>query len=108
MVDIVQANIYYWLNNIIMNLISIELLEQLKIGDILHRFPSNGKPEKIFDETRKEDISTYKIRFINKQEGIFRLAIDEESLIMFVWPGDIEYLDIRRSSILSEAVWWIG
>lgn len=96
------------ITNLPQKLVSMDQLEQLKEGDKIHKYPAAGKPQKTFDPDRKQDIVTYKIRSINKQDGTLRLVVVEETLEIFTWPGDIGHLDIRKPGMLTEAVWWIA
>lgn len=81
-------------------------LEMLKEGDLLYKFPSTGVPETNFAEQRHADIDTYTIRAINRNEGIVKLVTTDGSTQMFTWPGDVERLNIRRSLLITEGIWW--
>lgn len=88
-------------------LTDINQLELLKAGDILYRFPVAGLPETIFDGQRHDDIIVYKVKSINKQLETVRLSVAEEGQEMFTWPGDVEYLNINTSKLITEGLWWI-
>ncbi len=89
-------------------LVTPEQLDQLKVGNILTRFPSNGKPEDKFDESRKNDIDVFEILTINRQDQIVKLILADDAIEIFTWPGDIERLNIKLSTIISEKKWWIS
>lgn len=87
-------------------LTTTDQMELLREGDILYRFPSKGAPEATFTEYRKEEIDVYKIRSINRNDGIIRLVVADEALQMFTWPEDIERLDMKKARMISEGIWW--
>lgn len=88
-------------------LTSTEQLDGLSEGNLITRFPSQGKAEDKFDESRSSDIDTYEIVSINRNEQSVKLVRAGDALELFTWPGDIERLNIGMSDILSERVWWI-
>lgn len=83
-------------------------LEMLKEGDLLYKFPSTGAPEANFITQRQGDIDTYMIRAINRNEDIVKLVTADGSTQMFTWPEDVERLNISRSLLITEGVWWIS
>jgi hypothetical protein len=85
-----------------------EQLDQLKEGNILTKFPVNGAPEDKFDESRKEDIDVFEIITINRQAQIVKLILAPDAIEIFTWPGDVERLNMKLSTILSEKKWWIS
>ncbi len=79
---------------------------ELRKGDIIRRFPSDGKPANTFDETQKKQIDTYKIQSINANSGLIGLVMTGDSLVMFASPVDIERLLIQPVNLVSEQNWW--
>lgn len=88
-------------------LTTIEQLDQLEEGNLITRYPSQGRSEEKFDANRKNDIDTYEIISINKKEQLLKLVRAGEALEIFTWPGDIERLNIGMANILSEKTWWV-
>ena len=82
-------------------------LEQLGIGHILKKFPVDDKPEDNFDWNRKKEINTYEIKGFNHKDGTWKLVQIDDAVELFTWPGDIEYINLRSSSLIAEKVWWI-
>lgn len=89
-------------------LMTVEQLEELSEGNLITRFPSQGRAEDKFDESRISDIDTYEIVSINRKEQSVKLVRAGEALELFTWPGDIERLNMGMSDIVSEKIWWIA
>lgn len=86
---------------------TFQQLSSLQEGDVLQKFPANGKPEHRFDKTRTEDIVTYEIKTINRISQTLHLSVNENSEI-FSWPGDLRSVNIKTASILTDNTWWIS
>ncbi len=84
-----------------------EQVSGLRKGDILKRFPANGAPQEIFDETQEDNTDIYTIQSINPTNKTIGLIMTVSSQTMFAWPGDMERLAITPYHLLSEKTWWI-
>ncbi|KAA5532189.1 hypothetical protein F0919_15420 [Taibaiella lutea] len=89
-------------------LVTAEQFQFLKEGDILEKFPANGKAEAIFDNRRKAEINKYEIRTINHKKQSLSLVAAENVQGIFTWPGDEERLHTDCLSLVSEDIWWIS
>jgi hypothetical protein len=89
-------------------LVAAEQFQLLREGDILEKFPANGKPETTFDHTRKTEINKYEIRTINHKKQSLSLVSADKVQEIFTWPDDEEKLFTNCVSLVSENIWWIS
>ncbi|XZF14713.1 hypothetical protein ACTHGU_01105 [Chitinophagaceae bacterium MMS25-I14] len=80
---------------------------QLRIGDIVRRFPSGGSSENTLDETRPGHIDTFRILSINMKNEMVGLVMTGESAKIFSSPGNIGRLFIKSYNLIAEKIWWI-
>lgn len=88
-------------------LTTLEQVSLLSQGDIVIRYPNNGKQEEVFDEERKSDIETYEIRSINPVNQMIGLVMTKSSRPIFALPVEIGRLFIKSYDLVNEKVWWI-
>lgn len=78
----------------------------LKVGAILKRYPSSGKPEELFDKDNDRYTDTYIITSINKNSKMIGLVMTGPSLQLFASPGDVGRLFIHPKDMAEQKIWW--
>ncbi|RYD56878.1 MAG: hypothetical protein EOP56_10835 [Sphingobacteriales bacterium] len=79
----------------------------LRKGDIIQRFPTQGEPQNIFDESRPKHTDTFEIRSINRVNDMVELVMTGDSITMFSSAGDIGKVFIKSYDLIEQRVWWI-
>lgn len=82
-------------------------INQLEVGRQITRFPCEGIPKELFDETRPSEIEIYDIKSSDVDHKVIGLVLARESRIQFASPGDITKIFISPASLIKEGLWWI-
>ena len=84
----------------------LQILE-LHIGDIIKKYPTQGRPELFLNDEQKNNVEIFTLRTINKEHSILGLVMTEQSRPLFPSPGDIGREFISNSAMIIQNIWWL-
>jgi hypothetical protein len=81
-------------------------LSDLKIGDIITRYPTDGEPTDVFDNDQPRNTDVFQVRSLSINK-VLELIAPDRSVPVFASAGDVRRLFMRSEDILSDNVWWL-
>jgi hypothetical protein len=80
-------------------------LSDLKIGDIITRYPTDGEPTDVFDNNQPRNTNAFQIRSLSTAK-VLELVEPDNTVAVFASAGDVRRLFMKSEDILADNVWW--